>query len=141
MKYVSIFVLFVFAATATAAVDIGGSLENPSFEQPSFVNISDGFDGATDVPGWNSDPAEDSGVEMSWVAPIPDGLWAAYLMGTDGPVWQTSSAVIADGKTYSLDYHLANTGTCWSVAPPAGADTPIPMVPASAALPLGRITA
>jgi len=121
-------------------------LANPSFEQPGTTKINQGFDSPTyggsqaDVPGWNSSQLwQDSGVENSWVKPIPNGDWAAYLMGSEGPVWQTSSLVMAAGDTITLDYYLANTGTWWSVGN-GDAGTPIPLVMLYADNGLNRIT-
>jgi beta-galactosidase len=86
------------------------SLLNPSFEEPNTAKIK-GWNGetGTDIPGWASDlTASDSGVETGWTP--TDGLWTAFLMGSDPSVWQLTSHTILGDKTYELKVDARITG-------------------------------
>ena len=83
---------------------------NASFEEPGTEKIK-GWDGICadpswsglqyDIPGWNSDvPAFDSGVEQN-LGPT-DGLWTAFLMGSDTSVYQMTNHIIQSGDKFEL---------------------------------------
>ncbi len=80
------------------------SLVNPGFEQPAAGKITDGFDGVTDVPGWNDYGAmADSGIEATSFTPH-SGAYAAYLMAGDGGAYQMTGYTIQDGDVMTVGY-------------------------------------
>ena len=90
---------------------------NPSFELPGIGKIK-GWDGVCadpawtglvyDIPGWSSDvPAFDSGVEQFGVA--TDGLWSAFLKGSDTSVYQITGYKILAGDDITMTADLCST--------------------------------
>ena len=82
------------------------TVENYSFELPGTVKMKSW----EQVPGWNSDtPPSDSGVESAGPRfPPSDGLWSAFLMGSDPSVWQLTNHVIQTGAEYILTVDAEN---------------------------------
>ncbi|MFH1196622.1 MAG: T9SS type A sorting domain-containing protein [bacterium] len=77
-------------------------VDNYSFELPDVGKIK-GWDGVCsnaaytgpfdDIPGWESDDyAYDSGVELGYTP--TDGLYTAFMMGNDAPVYQITNYTI-----------------------------------------------
>ena len=82
---------------------------NYSFEQPDSGKIG-GFNGPgsgtklqtsqAEIPGWATDTAVyDSGIEMSGPQ---DGQYAAYMMGSDTGIWNTTNYKIQTGDIITL---------------------------------------
>jgi hypothetical protein len=93
------------------------SIINASFEEPGTDKIK-GWDGICadpswsglqyDIPGWNGDaPAFDSGVEQNQGA--TDGLWTAFLMGSDTSVYQITNYIIQTGDKFDLKVDAKST--------------------------------
>jgi len=83
---------------------------NYSFEQPDSGKIG-GFNGpgsgtklqtsTADVPGWaTDDTVYDSGIESNQGP--QDGVYTAYLMGSDTAIWNTTNYTIQTGDVLSL---------------------------------------
>jgi fibronectin type 3 domain-containing protein len=83
------------------------ALTNPGFESPAEGKIANGFDGSTNVPGWNSGAMQDSGVEA---ASPNSGQYRAFFKGGDGGAWQTTPQAIAQGDQFTLTFHLLMSG-------------------------------
>jgi hypothetical protein len=104
-----------YAAGPTKPVQI--PVENFSFELPgtgkqkcwdgenlNTETADDPNDYFTDVPGWSSDtPASDSGVEGPDAWPgHTEGVWAAFMMGTDPSTYNLTDYVIQCGDDLVL---------------------------------------
>ncbi len=90
------------------------TLINPGFEQPAVGKISDGFDGATDVPGWNSGTMTDSGVATGESLGAYKGSYSGNIRGTtswlptsDGPAWQLTGHTITAGEIFTVSFQAA----------------------------------
>jgi streptogramin lyase len=93
--------LMIINTMAEAIVPI--TIENFSFELPGTTRQQNW----EHVPGWSSDSmAIDSGVETGWGA--TDGLWSAFLTGTDPSVWQLTNHSIIDGEVFELKVDAKN---------------------------------
>ena len=98
--------LACLTATATPV-----SLTNPSFESPGTGCIANGFDTATDVPGWQNTGGAytNSGVELALQPGAPDGYvnasgYVAFLRGTDDAAYQVIGQTISSGQLYRLSW-------------------------------------
>ena len=114
------------------------SLTNSSFELPTAGKISDGFDGATDVPGWNDfGTMSNSGIEDPSFGGH-DGTYSAVLMGGDGGAYQMTGYTIQEGDVFTLGYWAKID---WAASPCAITATLFGDTPNSGANEIGSIAA
>lgn len=83
------------------------TLVNPGFEQPATGKIANGFDSATDIPGWSNAGTiyTDSGVEMGG----REGGWRAFLRSSDHGIFQVAPHNAAADERLTLHYWASNT--------------------------------